>query len=59
MTKVYVNGILGKIFGEFFQFKINNGLSALKAIDANREGFFKKIKDLSLDGIGYQRILQR
>lgn len=57
MTKVYVNGILGKIFGQFFQFKINNGLSALKAIDANREGFFKKIKDLSLDGVGYQLII--
>ena len=57
MTKVYVNGILGKIFGQFFQFKINNGFSALKAIDANREGFLKKIKDLSLDGISYQLII--
>jgi predicted phage tail protein len=57
MTKVYVNGILGKIFGQFFEFKINNGFNALKAIDANREGFFKKIKDLSLNGISYQLII--
>lgn len=57
MTKVYLSGILGKIFGQFFEFKINDGFSALKAIDANREGFFRKIKDLSLNGIGYQLII--
>ena len=57
MTKVHLYGILGKVFGNFFEFKINNGFSALKAIDANREGFFKKIKELSLSGVHYQIII--
>ena len=47
MTKIYVHGILGKIFGKFFQFKINNCYNAIKAIDANKSGFYKKMIDLS------------
>jgi predicted phage tail protein len=57
MTKIYISGILGKIFGNFFELKIKNGIDALKGINANKKGFFKKIKDLSLDGVHYQLII--
>jgi predicted phage tail protein len=57
MTKIYISGILGKIFGNFFELKIKNGFDALKGIDANKNGFLKKIKDLSSDGIYYQLII--
>lgn len=57
MTKIHITGILGKIFGNFFELKIKNGLDALKGINANRNGFLKKIKDLSSEGIHYQLII--
>jgi predicted phage tail protein len=57
MTKIYISGILGKAFGNLFELKIKNGFDALKGIDANRNGFLKKIKDLSSEGIHYQLII--
>lgn len=57
MTKIYITGILGKFFGNFFELKIKNGFDALKGIDANRNGFLKKIKDLSSESIHYQLII--
>ena len=57
MTKIYISGILGKIFGNFFELKIKNGFDALKGVDANKNGFLKKIKDLSSDGVYYQLII--
>lgn len=47
MTKIYLHGILGKIFGKCFELQINNCQSAVRAIDANRSGFFKKMMDLN------------
>lgn len=57
MTKIYITGILGKLFGNFFELKIKNGFDALSGINANRNGFLKKIKDLSSDGVHYQLII--
>lgn len=57
MTKIYITGILGKLFGNLFELKIKNGFEALKGIDANKNGFLKKIKDLSLEGVHYQLII--
>ena len=53
MTKIYVHGILAKKFGSFFQFSISNAISALKAIDANKEGFLQEIKKLNKFGLDY------
>lgn len=53
MTNINLHGILGKIFGKFFKLRINNCYSAIKAIDANRSGFLKKLFDLSLNNQNY------
>ena len=53
MTNIYLHGELSHIFGKFFKLKINNALSALKGIDANKKGFFQKISSLSKGGIDY------
>jgi hypothetical protein len=53
MTNIYIHGILSKYFGYLFKINVNNALSAIKAIDANREGFIKKIFDLSSNDCNY------
>jgi predicted phage tail protein len=56
MTNIYLHGILGKIFGKVFKIKISNINSAIKALEANRDGFISKLKDLSNDGYNYMII---
>jgi predicted phage tail protein len=53
MTKISIHGILGKKFGKSFFIKINTAASAIKAIDANKEGFIQEIKKLSEKGFNY------
>ena len=53
MTNIYLHGELAQIFGKFFKLKVNNVLSALKGVDANRNGFLQKISYLSRNGIHY------
>lgn len=53
MTNVYIYGYLAKKFGAKFTFYINNVNSALKAIDANKDGFFKTLKELSEKNLNY------
>jgi predicted phage tail protein len=53
MTKIFLHGIVGKKFGKCFNVNISNVFSALKAVECNREGFFKEIKDLSKKGFDY------
>ncbi len=56
MTKVYIHGKLGKIFGEYHELDISRKADVVKAIDANRKGFKKTIlsafkKDIHFDAI--------
>jgi len=56
MTKVYIHGKLGKIFGEYHELDISRKIDVIKAIDANRKGFKKTIisafkKDIHFDAI--------
>ena len=53
MTNIYLYGELAQVFGKFFKLKVNNVLSALKGVDANRNGFLQKISSLSRNGIHY------
>lgn len=46
MTKIIIHGFLGKIFGKEYNLYVSNVVEAIKAIDANKKGFFKKIKEL-------------
>jgi predicted phage tail protein len=53
MTKIYIKGILGKKFGSYFNFNISNIDNAIKAIDANRNGFIKELFNLNKKNINY------
>ncbi len=56
MTKVFLHGKLGKEFGNEFNLSINKPQDVIKAIDANNEGFQKRIFDLSQEGAQYSLI---
>jgi predicted phage tail protein len=53
MTNIYLHGELAQIFGKFLKLKVNNALSALKGIDANKKGFLQKISSLNKSGVDY------
>jgi predicted phage tail protein len=53
MTSIHIKGILGKKFGSLFKINISNGISALKAIDANRSGFINELFKLNKNNINY------
>jgi predicted phage tail protein len=57
MVNVYLYGILAKQFGKFFKLNVSDCFSALKAIDTNRNNFFKRINYLSKNNINYQIIV--
>jgi predicted phage tail protein len=57
MTNIYIKGLLGKIFGNFFRFKVNDFISAIKAIEANKVGFLNKMVNLSKEGYNYEFII--
>jgi predicted phage tail protein len=57
MTKIILHGILAKEFGKFFHFHIAKPKDAIRAIDANKRNFEKRIKDLSLEGIQYTMVV--
>lgn len=43
MTRIYIHGKLGKIFGEYHELDISRKMDVVKAIDANQKGFKKTI----------------
>jgi predicted phage tail protein len=53
MTKIYIKGILAKKFGNYFSAFAKDAYSALKLIDANKEGFLKYLIDLNKKNIFY------
>lgn len=57
MTKIYLYGKIAKIFGNFFTFKVKNAISAIKAIDANRNNFLKTLIELNRENCSYCLII--
>ena len=57
MTKIHLHGILGKIYGKTFNLKVSNASMAINAINCIREGFLKKIQDLSKNKCDYYLII--
>lgn len=54
MTRIYIHGKLGKVFGEYHELDISRKMDVVKAIDANQKGFKKTIlssfkKDIHFD----------
>lgn len=57
MTKIYIKGKLGKMYGNFFKINIKNTFDVFKALDCLREGFLKTYLDLHKNGEDYQLIV--
>ena len=57
MTTVTLHGIAKKEFGENLKLEISSLKELCAAIDANRPGFIKKIKDLAAQGMHYAFIV--
>jgi len=57
MTKVRLHGILAKEFGEFFSFKLGRAKDVIRAIDANKKNFIKRINDLGKQGFNYTLVV--
>lgn len=56
MTKVFLHGRLGKEFGEYFELYTSRPKDVFLAIDANCEGFQKRMIDLAKSGAQYSLI---
>jgi len=57
MTKVRLHGILAKEFGEFFSFRLGKAKDVIRAIDANKKNFIKRINDLGKQGFNYTLVV--
>lgn len=53
MTNIHLMGILGKKFGNLFKARVTNAMSALKAIDANKNGFMKEVINCKKNNLYY------
>ena len=59
MTNIYLHGILAQEYGKVFKYHIAKPKDALKAIDANREGFIPRILQLQQKGFLYDIIVDK
>lgn len=57
MTDIILHGILAKEFQPSFRMKIYKAANVIKAIDANRTSFNKRILDLAREGLNYTIIV--
>lgn len=57
MTNIILHGILAKEFGESIRMKLYKAANVVKAIDANRKNFNKRIFELSREGLNYTMIV--
>ena len=57
MTNITLHGIIAKEFGSSFQINVTKAKNVLKAIDANKDGFLKRINDLGIEGLHYAIIV--
>jgi len=53
MTKIYIKGILAKKFGSFFEGFVKDAYSAIRLIDANKNGFLKSLLNLNNENVFY------
>ena len=56
MTKIFIHGKLGKIFGEHHELNIQKKVDVVNAINANRKGFKQKILSDFKKGVDYDLI---
>jgi len=56
MTDVFIHGKLGREFGKYFKFSLSKPRDAIAAIDANHDGFKKRMVELAQGGAQYSII---
>ena len=59
MTQVNIHGILGVEYEKSFLMKLGSSRNILKAIDANRNGFIKRLIALQQEGLMYDIIINK
>lgn len=59
MISVNLHGALAQEFGKSFELNISKPKEVIRAIDANRPGFRKKIANLQLQGFNYAVIVNK
>ena len=57
MTEVKLHGLLGKEFGSVFKVRISKPSEVLGFLEANKPGFRKKLRSMSLQGMHYTIIV--
>ena len=59
MTTIKIHGILAKEYGESFSMELSRPRDVVRAIDANRDGFRKRMIDLQKSGLSYDILVDR
>ena len=59
MTKIRLHGILKAEYGDCFYMDISRPRDVIKAIDANRDGFRKRLIDLQKEGMYYDILVDK
>jgi predicted phage tail protein len=57
MTAVILHGVLAKEFGTSFNFELGRAKDVVRAIDANKKNFSKRLSELAIQGFHYTLIL--
>ena len=59
MTTIKIHGILAKEYGKSFSMELSRPRDVIRAIDANRSGFRKRMIDLQKSGLSYDILVDR
>ena len=59
MTTIRLHGILGKEYGKSFQMELSRPRDVVRAIDASRDGFRRRMVDLQKSGLNYDILVNR
>lgn len=59
MTTVRLHGILGKEYGKSFRMELSRPRDVVRAIDASRDGFRRRLVDLQKSGLNYDILVNR
>jgi len=59
MTTVRLHGILGKEYGKSFSMDLSRPRDVVRAIDASRDGFRRRMVDLQKSGLNYDILVNR
>lgn len=59
MTTIKIHGILAKEYGKSFSMELSRPRDVIRAIDASRDGFRKRIINLQKSGLNYDILVDR